>query len=131
MNNLGENQFETENLELFEENLKFKDINLTLKKITSHFSENLGYRQKLKNENKFFMQIFLPLNIFFKSFGLEINRIELKEYIPVNNQINNDLKKKNFIKKNFDNEPNEGVIGQEARDRGNMSEKCYIQSFNE
>ena len=92
MNNLGENQFETENLELFEENLKFKDINLILRKRTSHFSENLGYRQKLKNENKFFMQIFLPLNIFFKSFGLEINRIELKEYIPVNNQINNDLK---------------------------------------
>ena len=85
MNNLSENPLETENIELFEGNLKFKDINLTLKKITSHFSENLGYRQKLKNENKFFMQIFLPLNIFFKSFGLEINRIELKEYITVNN----------------------------------------------
>ena len=109
------------NLECFSNGSKYHEIILKLRKRLKHFGS--GERNHYKNEEIFF-QIFLPLNIFFKSFGLEINRIELKEY---NSEINtiektNDLRKKIVIQRNFLIQ-NEAFIAQKAKDEISMSEK--------
>ena len=116
------------NFECFSDGSKYHEIILKLRKRLKYFSA--GERNKYINQ-EIFLQIFLPLNIFFKSFGLELNRIELKEY---NSEINNaertnDIRKKIIIEKNFSVQ-NEAFIAQEAQDEIIMSEKKYISFRN-
>ena len=117
------------NLECFSNGSKYHEIILKLRKRLKHFGT--GERNNYKNEDIFFYQIFLPLNIFFKNFGLEINRIELKEYNSALRQggETNDLRKKIVIQKEFIVH-NEAFVAQKAKDEISMSEKKYISFRN-
>ena len=107
---------------------KYIDIPLKIIKRVKYFDfVNETSRCRIKAD--FIKKIFIYLNIFFNSFGLDLHKIELKEQVIGEETSVEKLQRIFTIKKSYENlEKDElPLIIQEAKDKANMSEKNYIR----
>ena len=113
------------------------ELNLKIRK-REKFFDLVSNHSRTRIKKMLFMDYLFYLNIFLKSFGFEINKIELKESNNDYEQIGltNEAKLHEYhnfhkifqIKKSFSGEKTEEeelFIIQSARDLSNLSEKAY------
>ena len=111
-------------MELFESNCINHDITLRLRKRQPFYQTNYANRQKLID--MFVLTMFIPLNIYFKSLGLQIHKIELKKYTTGEPATSSkEFKKVLTIQESFTAKEIPDYMCQEARDTANMSERKY------
>ena len=113
-------------MELFEGLLNHHDIELKLRKRKSFFQTEIRNRDTIID--MLFHLVFIPLNIFFKSMGLQIHNIELRKYTVGEQAISpNKFKKVLTIRESFDAIAIPDYVCQEAKDSANMSERKYTK----
>ena len=111
-------------MELFEGSLSHHDIALRLRKRKTFFQTELRNREKLIQIICF--TLLFPMNIFLKSLGLQIHKVELKKHEIGEPTISrNEFRKKLIIQDSFATIDIPDYVCQEATDTANMSERKY------